>query len=78
MRDLHDIMSNGYYMLDPDFDMTAEEINTEIYNTADKLIELLVKYNIDEIGYDAKDDSSHSIDLSNAADFDRMRLPENW
>ncbi|MBS5737536.1 MAG: DUF4838 domain-containing protein [Clostridiales bacterium] len=78
LRDLHDIMSNGYYMLDPDFDMTAEEINTEIYNTADKLIELLVKYNIDEIGYDAKDDSSHSIDLSNAADFDRMQLPENW
>ena len=76
LRDLHNI--SDYYLLAPDFDMTAEEINTAIYSTADELIELLVKYNIDEIGYDGRNDTGHTVDLSDADNFDRMSLPENW
>lgn len=57
---------------------TEEELEELIYNTADDIINLLVKYDINSIGYDRKMDNSNKIDLSDAADIDRMDVPDNW
>lgn len=76
LRDLHYIKENYSFIVD--YDVPLATIDSQIYETADKLIELLVKFDLDSIGYEYKAETDHEIDLSDAANFDRMQPPENW
>ena len=58
--------------------LTSDEVDTLIYNTADNVINLLVKYNLEKIGFDGKNDTGNKIDLSDTGSINRMDYPDNW
>ena len=72
----HDVKANFVDIVN--CPLSSEEVDTLIYNTADKVINLLVKYNLEKIGFDGKNDTGNKIDLANADSINRMDYPDNW
>ena len=72
----HDVKANFVDIVN--CPLTSEEIDTLIYNTADNVINLLVKYNLEKIGFDGKNDTGNKIDLSDTDSINRMDYPDNW
>ena len=72
----HDVKANFVDIVN--CPLSSEEVDTLIYNTADNVINLLVKYNLEKIGFDGKNDTGNKIDLSNADSINRMDYPDNW